>query len=269
MNIADSQGAPPSIPTEIVGGAEVAALTRKETARLFVEAALASRGRSIPALVCTSVNGQVLADMNIGSKAAGVSGELAKAWIVSADGQPLIFASRMLGKGGLTERVATTDLFHDVAELAPANNLTFYMLGASPEENRAAVENVRRMYPSLKIVGARDGYFKTEAEEQAVVDELNALKPDVVWVAMGFPRELEFCNRLRHKLTNVGVMKTSGGLFNFLSGTRSRAPAWMQDTGLEWAYRLYLEPRRLFMRYATSNFIATWLLITQTRRHTS
>jgi N-acetylglucosaminyldiphosphoundecaprenol N-acetyl-beta-D-mannosaminyltransferase len=189
-----------------------------------------------------------------------------QSYIVNADGQPFVFASKMLGGRGLKERCATTDLFHDVAEIASGKGITFFMLGASPDENSIAVENVKRTYPDLHVVGHHHGYLSSAAEEAAIVQQINDLKPDIVWVAMGFPRELDFCIRWRHALTNVGVMKTSGGLFNFLSGTNPRAPRWMQSAGLEWAYRLYLEPRRLFVRYATTNIVATWLLLTRTHK---
>ncbi len=259
----------PQIPTEIIGGAQVAALSRRETAERMVDAALRAKGRKVPATVCSSVNGQVISELYTKANRREIAEQLARVYIVSVDGQPLVFASKLLGARGVQERAATTDLFHDVAEIAVEKGLTFYMLGASAEENKLAVDNARRQHPGLSIIGSRDGYFSTLSEEQAVVDELNRLKPDFVWVSMGFPRELEFCNRWCAELTNVGVMKTSGGLFNFLSGTRSRAPNWMQAAGLEWAYRLYLEPRRLFVRYAASNIVATWLLLTKTERYSS
>jgi N-acetylglucosaminyldiphosphoundecaprenol N-acetyl-beta-D-mannosaminyltransferase len=259
-------GGPPQIPTEIIGGVSVATLTRKETASRMVAAAIEARGCGGPALVCSSVNGQVLSEMSLGSHKRRLVDQMQQAYIVNADGQPFVFASRLLGGRQLTERCATTDLFHDVAEIAPTRGVSFFMLGASPDENKVAVENVRRQYPDLQIVGSRHGYFLSPAEEAAAVQEINDLKPDIVWIAMGFPRELDFCMRWRHALNNVGVMKTSGGLFNFLSGTNPRAPSWMQAAGLEWAYRLYLEPRRLFVRYATTNVVAMWLLLTRTKR---
>jgi len=256
----------PAVPTEIIGGVAVAALTRRETARRLVDVAIARRGSGTPAVVSSSVNGQVLAEMFIGRQRQKMIEQMKQVYIVNADGQPFVFASRLLGGRGVKERCATTDLFHDVAEIAPGEGVTFYMLGASPEENVVAVDNMKRKYPDLRIVGSHHGYLSSPAEEMAVVEEINALKPDIVWIAMGFPRELDFCMRWRHALTNVGVMKTSGGLFNFLSGTNGRAPDWMQSAGLEWAYRMYLEPRRLFVRYATTNFIAAWLLLTKTHR---
>lgn len=257
-----------SVPTEVIGGVRVATLSRRQTARLMIDMALAARDCGLPPVICSSVNGQVLSELGRAPDLTGSAALMREVRLVSADGQPLVFASRLLGMGGLRERCATTDLFHDIADIAVAERLSFYLLGATADENRKAVENVRRRYPELSIVGHRSGYFDSIEDERLAVEQINDLNPDIVWVALGFPRELEFCIRWRHALTNVGVLKTSGGLFNFLSGARRRAPAWMQFAGLEWAYRTYLEPRRLFVRYATTNLHAAWLLMTKTeRRH--
>ena len=83
------------------------------------------------------------------------------------------------------------------------------------------------MYPDLRIVGRSHGYLKGDAL-RAKVDEINALAPDYLWVALGVPYEQAFVEEFTPRLSNVGVIKTSGGLFNFLSGSRARAPRWMQ-----------------------------------------
>ena len=111
-----------------------------------------------------------------------------------------------------------------------AAGLTFYMFGADEAENAAAVANVRKMYPDLKIVGHSHGYLNGDAL-RAKVDEINALAPDYLWVALGVPYEQAFVEEFTPRLSNVGVIKTSGGLFNFLSGSRARAPQWMQNAG--------------------------------------
>ena len=164
----------------------------------------------------------------------------------------------------MPERVATTDLFHVVARKAEAAGRTFYMLGASEAENATAVANVQKMYPDLKIVGRSHGYLRGEAL-RAKVDEINALAPDYLWVALGVPYEQAFVEEFTPHLNKVGIIKTSGGLFNFLSGSRSRAPKWMQTIGLEWAWRTLLEPRRLFRRYLTTNPRALYLLFSRNR----
>jgi N-acetylglucosaminyldiphosphoundecaprenol N-acetyl-beta-D-mannosaminyltransferase len=172
--------------------------------------------------------------------------------------------SRLRSKTPLPERVATTDLFHVVARKAQAARLTFYMFGADEEENAAAVANVRKMYPDLRILGRSHGYLRGNGLRDKV-DEINALAPDYLWVALGVPYEQAFVEKFTPHLTNVGVIKTSGGLFNFLSGSRARAPQWMQTIGLEWAWRIWLEPRRLFWRYLTTNPRALYLLFNKSR----
>ena len=152
-----------------------------------------------------------------------------------------------------------------MARKAQANGLTFYMFGADEAENAAAVANVRKMYPNLKIVGHSHGYLRGEALK-AKVDEINALAPDYLWVALGVPYEQSFVEQFTPHLSKVGVIKTSGGLFNFLSGSRPRAPQWMQAVGLEWAWRIWLEPRRLAWRYLTTNPRALYLLVNRNER---
>ena len=84
-------------------------------------------------------------------------------------------------------------------------------------------------------------------------------------MALGIPYEQAFVEEYTPRLSNVGIIKTSGGLFNFLSGSRARAPKWMQMIGLEWVWRIWLEPRRLFWRYLTTNPRALYLLFNKSR----
>ena len=140
----------------------------------------------------------------------------------------------------------------------------FYMFGADEAENAAAVANVRKRYPALRIVGHCHGYLRGDAL-RAKVDEINQLAPDYLWVALGVPYEQAFVAEFSSRLPKVGVIKTAGGLFNFLSGSRPRAPVWMQHVGLEWAWRIWLEPRRLFWRYFTTNPRAHYLLFNRSR----
>lgn len=246
------------IPRVLLGGLRLGVLDMEKTADFMIEAALRRHEYGRP-LYLTSANGEVLArcatdpDLDSLFRAAD---------LISADGQPLVMASRWRTANPLPERVATTDLFHVVAEKAAARGLTFYMYGANEAENRAAVARVRRAHPGLRIVGHCHGYLTGQALEDKV-DEINRLKPDFLWIALGVPGEQRFVTRFTDRLGNVGVIKTSGGLFNFLSGSRSRAPKWMQATGLEWAWRIALEPRRLIWRYATTNPRAMYLLLTR------
>jgi exopolysaccharide biosynthesis WecB/TagA/CpsF family protein len=248
------------LPTAVVGGMRITVVDRAEAAVLMLEAAR-SRPRGGRPLFFTSANGEVLARV---AREPEIAKLFAAANQVVADGQPMVAASRRLCANPLPERVATTDLFHDAARLAEADGTTFYLLGASPEENERAVAAVRAAYPRLQIVGHSHGFLDGPALEIAL-DQIDALAPDVLWLGLGVPREQAFVVRYGDRLPNVGLIKTSGGLFNFLSGTNRRAPAWMQATGLEWLWRLLLEPRRLFVRYLVTNPLAIFLLLTRSR----
>lgn len=259
VNLA-GRAATADVPRITVGGLRLAALDLEATADFMIKATDPDRRVGRP-LYMTSANGEVLARCSTEPETERL---FRAADLINADGQPLVSASKLQSWFPLPERVATTDLFHVVARKAAAAGRSFYMLGASEEENAAAVANARKLYPDLRIVGHSHGYLRGEAL-RAKVEEINALAPDYLWVALGVPSEQAFVEEYGPYLGNVGVIKTSGGLFNFLSGSRSRAPRWMQAVGLEWAWRTWLEPRRLLWRYLTTNPRALYLLIA--RRH--
>ena len=250
----------PAVETTLVGGARVARLTLEETAKLMLDLARAPAREEGPYYL-TSVNGEVLARR---AQDADFAALIDGADLINADGQPLVVASRYFSKAPLPERVATTDLYPLVAQLAQETGATFYLLGASEEVNRATFEATLRVAPSVNIVGRSHGYLKGAALE-AKLEEINALAPDILWLAMGVPLEQQFVRDYSRRLKNVKMIKTSGGLFDFVSGVKKRAPQWMQDAGLEWAFRLGLEPRRLLRRYLTTNPIAAFLLLTRTK----
>ena len=244
-----------SVPRISLGGLRLAVLDIEQTANFMIDMVFPVRRLDRP-LYLTSANGEVLSRCST----EPMTGRLFRAAdLINADGQPLVTASRFRASMPLPERVATTDLFAVVARKAAAAGLTFYMLGADEAENATAVANVQKMFPDLRIVGRSHGYLRGEAL-RAKVEEINALAPDYLWVALGVPYEQNFVEEFTPYLSNVGVIKTSGGLFNFLSGSRVRAPRWMQIAGLEWAWRTWLEPRRLFWRYLTTNPRALYLL---------
>jgi N-acetylglucosaminyldiphosphoundecaprenol N-acetyl-beta-D-mannosaminyltransferase len=248
------------VPRITLGGLRLAVLDLEQTANFMIETVFPLRQLPRP-LYLTSANGEVLARCSTEPMTDRL---FRTADLINADGQPLVTVSRFKSSTPLPERVATTDLFHVVARKAQTLGLTFYMFGADEAENAAAVENVRKLYPDLKIVGHSHGYLRGEAL-RAKVDEINALAPDYLWIALGVPYEQAFVEEYTPQLVNVGVIKTSGGLFNFLSGSRVRAPHWMQAVGLEWAWRIWLEPRRLFWRYLTTNPRALYLLFNKSR----
>jgi len=248
----------PRFETIEFAGLPVARLDRLHTAQLMIDLAIKHRRGDRP-WIASSVNAQVLSNA---ARDADLREAMLFADVISADGQPMVLASRQVTGFALPERVATTDLFHDVAMAAKSRPLTMYFLGSSEVENALAVANVRAAYPHLRIVGRMHGYH-THAEWIRRVAEINEIGPDLLWVSLGVPREQQFYMRFAHAMPNVGLIKTSGGLFNFLSLSASRAPQWLQDSGFEWAYRLSQEPRRLFLRYLTTSPHAAMLMMTQ------
>ncbi len=247
-----------AVPTVTIGGLPIAVVDRAEAAEIMLDAA-ANHARGDRPLYFTSANGEVIARANADPE---IDALFRSADQIVADGQPMVIASRWLTQCRLPERVATTDLFHDVARRAEASGRTFYMLGANPDENAQAASAVRAAYPRLRLVGNCHGYL-AGIELDDKLAEIDRLAPDILWLAMGVPREQLFVRDHAAKLSNVGLIKTSGGLFNFLSGTNPRAPGWMQRIGIEWAFRVLLEPRRLAWRYLTTNPTAMYLMLTR------
>jgi N-acetylglucosaminyldiphosphoundecaprenol N-acetyl-beta-D-mannosaminyltransferase len=244
----------------IVGGASIARLDLKQTARLMIDLAHAAPSGRGP-LFLSSANGEVLARRHFDPQFARL---LDRADLLNADGQAMIFASNFFTRRPLPERVATTDLYPVVAGMAQEEGVSFFLFGATEEVNRATFNTTRRQFPRLDLRGRSHGYVTGDALK-AKLAEINALAPDILWLSLGVPREQEFVVRYAHLLPKVKMIKTSGGLFDFLSGAKKRAPLWIQKAGLEWAYRLGLEPRRLALRYLTTNPVAVYLLLTQTR----
>jgi exopolysaccharide biosynthesis WecB/TagA/CpsF family protein len=242
-----------------VGGIAIARLDLDATADLMIRLAQSPRGAERP-LNLTSANGEVIARCRSNAAFAKL---IDRADLVSADGQPLVFASKLFGRAALPERVATTDLYDRVAARAERTGASFYLLGASEEVNRRTYEITRQKYPHLRIAGRSHGYLAGAALE-AKIDEINALGPDILWLAMGVPTEQLFVERWSPRLCNVGLIKTAGGLFDFYSGAKPRAPKSVQALGLEWAYRILIEPRRLFWRYAVTNPVAIVQLVRAT-----
>jgi N-acetylglucosaminyldiphosphoundecaprenol N-acetyl-beta-D-mannosaminyltransferase len=236
-------------PTSFLGRLPIVQADTETSAAGFIRQALLQRGSGRRPFSSTSANGQVLA---LCGKDDAFLKLMHQANQIHADGMPMVLYSRWFSANPLPERVATTDLVQAVARHAEQAGVSFYFLGASEEVNAAAVKAMREAHPKLVFAGRRNGYFE-RTEEDEVVAAINAAKPDILWIGLGVPLEQQFVSRNIDQLTNVGVIKTSGGLFDFLSGKNSRAPGWMQSAGLEWVYRAFLEPRRLGMRYLTTN----------------
>lgn len=244
----------------VVGGIATACLSRGDLARMMLQDCLAARRNANhpPKLIFAS-NGHAIA---LASRDSAFRARLQQADVIHADGQATVFASRLLTANPIPERSATTDFIHDAARMAAEHGLRFFILGATEETNAQAVRVLRETYPGLQIVGRRHGYFSASDEED-ICDEINLTQPDVIWVGLSVPREYEFAVRNKNRL-RAGWLMTCGGCYNFVTGAYKRAPQWMQRAGLEWLFRMSLEPKRLFWRYAVTTPLALFLLLTRT-----
>jgi N-acetylglucosaminyldiphosphoundecaprenol N-acetyl-beta-D-mannosaminyltransferase len=170
--------------------------------------------------------------------------------LVVADGMPLIWASRLLGTR-LPERVAGSDLVWSLTAEAALRDHTVYMLGGAPGIAEAACERLHGVYPGARIVGHHCppmGFEQDEAEIARIVDALRSARPDIVYVALGFPKQERLIAYLRTQLPQVWFLAVGASL-SFVAGHVRRAPPWMGRLGLEWVHRLAQEPRRLARRY--------------------
>ena len=244
----------------VVGGVPVDRIDRAAlTARLVEDWRARKAGATFAPKISTTVNGQVMSLFH--SDPVYREAVLATDYI-AADGMSVVNGSRLFTRRPLPERVATTDWFHDAADAAARHGIGFYMLGAKADSNAKAVERAVALHPGLRIVGARDGYFKDD-EVEAVAAQVAASGADVLWVGVGNPRQTLLAHRFKALLPQLTWVRTCGGLFDHLSGEHVRAPGPLQAAGLEWAWRAALEPRRLLWRYLTTNVHSSWLMATQ------
>jgi N-acetylglucosaminyldiphosphoundecaprenol N-acetyl-beta-D-mannosaminyltransferase len=179
-----------------------------------------------------------------------------RADLVVADGMSVVWASRLAG-GSLPERVAGVDLMSRLLAAASGSRLSVYFLGAKPEVVDELVRRCGRDFPGLTVAGSRDGYFGP-AEEDAVIASIRQSAPHMLFVGMPSPFKDKWCERHRQAL-NVPVIVGVGGSFDVLAGYVQRAPRALQSMGLEWSWRVAMEPRRMWKRYLVTNSEFLWL----------
>lgn len=178
--------------------------------------------------------------------------------LLLADGQSVVWASRLLGKP-LPERVAGIDLFEQLLALAHQQRRAVYLLGAKPEILAALEQRVNQRWPGIRIVGSQHGYF-SDTEGAEIAANIRASHADMLFLGMPSPKKEIFLRRYRPML-DVPVLHGVGGSFDVLAGLTRRAPRAWQRLGLEWAYRVLQEPGRLWKRYLVTNsaFVALTL----------
>lgn len=156
------------------------------------------------------------------------------------DGIGVILASK-LNKGNIKSRVTGIDMMDRIVREAARTGKSIFLYGAKPGVAESAAEALKFTYASLQIAGTQDGY---EKDNEKVIQKINEAKPDILFVAMGSPRQEEWIEANRDKL-HPSLYQGVGGSFDVLAGNVKRAPGFFQKTGLEWFYRLAKEPSRL------------------------
>jgi N-acetylglucosaminyldiphosphoundecaprenol N-acetyl-beta-D-mannosaminyltransferase len=238
--------APPPMPSRTVLGVPLA-LTDYETALDWVDAAVESGHRGY---VCVAAVHTVMAAQEDPELRSAVLG----ADFTVPDGKPLVWALRMLGHP-LEDRVYGPDLMDRACARAARTGRRFYLYGGRDDAALAELARVLRVrHPGLQIVGGYAPPFRslTEQEEDAVAADIDRTGADVVWVGIGVPKQEKWMSRMRDRL-NAPVLVGVGAAFDFHAGLIPQAPSSLQRYGMEWAFRLRQEPRRLWRRYLRYN----------------
>jgi N-acetylglucosaminyldiphosphoundecaprenol N-acetyl-beta-D-mannosaminyltransferase len=203
-----------------------------------------------------------------GLKNPGFARLLQKSDLNCPDGMPLVWYGRKK-TGGDVERVCGPDFMPEFCAATAEMHLRHFFYGGDPGVAEKAAEKLQRRYPGMCIAGVYSPPFRalTTDEDAEVVRSINAAQPDVVWVCLGCPTQEIWIHEHRDKL-NVPVLLAVGQALDIVAGTKSRAPRIMRIAGLEWAFRLYQEPRRLWKRYMVGNSIFLIRLLLETRLET-
>jgi N-acetylglucosaminyldiphosphoundecaprenol N-acetyl-beta-D-mannosaminyltransferase len=157
-----------------------------------------------------------------------------------------------LFKQKLKERVAGIDLMEKLVELAHQKKYKLFFFGAKEEVVTKLVTKYSLQYSPNIIAGYRNGYFKKE-EERRIAEQIAQSNPNILFVAITSPVKENFLYQNKDLLNNVNMIMGVGGSFDVIAGYVKRAPGWMQKIGLEWLFRVYQEPRRMFKRYLVGN----------------
>ncbi|MCX8036005.1 MAG: WecB/TagA/CpsF family glycosyltransferase [Candidatus Sumerlaeia bacterium] len=239
-----------SIPIATVLGLPVARLTVAEFIERVSAAASERRGWRI-----AYVNA---ANFNLAGDNPEFAETLRSFDLVYADGQAVVWASRFLGDP-VPERVNAGDFIEQFCAACARRTLRVYLLGSKPDVAERAAQYLSARVAGVHIVGCHHGHFDL-ADSPRIAAEIARRAPDVVLVGMGAPRQ-EFWTAEHAASLNAGVVWCVGALFDYLAGETPRAPVWMRRVGLEWLFRLAVEPRRLWRRYLIGNWRFLWRVL--------
>lgn len=173
--------------------------------------------------------------------------------MITPDGQPVRWAMNWLRSAGLSERVYGPQLMLEVCRRAAACDVGVYLYGATPEVIERLRAHLAAQFPELKICGAESPPFRplSPEEDAAVVERFNQSGAGIIFLGLGCPKQDHFAYEHRARVRAVQICV--GAAFDFHAGTKPMAPRWMQRSGLEWLFRLWCEPRRLWRRYLGAN----------------
>lgn len=170
--------------------------------------------------------------------------------LVVADGAPVVWASRLLGRP-LKERVTGADLIPEVCALAAQEGRSVFFLGGNPGVAQRAGENLQRLFPGLRVAGCYAppfGFEQDPAQNEEAIRRVEEAHPDILFAALGAPKQEKWVFSHRERL-GFRLALCIGSALDYPAGAARRAPSWMREGGLEWLWRIGLEPRRLAKRY--------------------
>jgi N-acetylglucosaminyldiphosphoundecaprenol N-acetyl-beta-D-mannosaminyltransferase len=171
---------------------------------------------------------------------------------VYCDGEGVRLAARLLGFH-LPRRIVLTYFFWDICQQAELMGHSLFLLGSHEEQLMESVERIRSRYPSLRISGTHHGFFeKRGPQTDAVLDLIQSAEPDLLFIGFGMPLQEDWIEENRDRLI-VPAIFPCGSMIEYASGRKTFAPAWMSNHGMEWVYRLFQEPGRLWKRYLLGN----------------
>lgn len=180
--------------------------------------------------------------------------------LAAPDGKPVAWALRVCHKIK-QERIAGMDVLPELLKEASQRGLSVYFYGGTEELLTRTKKHLSLHYPLLRIAGLYSPPFRplTEKEEKSIIEDIDRSGANMVFVVLGCPKQEKWMNRASANIN--AVLLAVGGALPVLVGMQKRAPKWMQNNGLEWLYRLMLEPKRLFKRYAVTNTMFLYLLV--------
>jgi len=188
------------------------------------------------------------------------------AGLVTPDGMPLVWLSRLQGFRHV-ERVYGPDLMLAVCEGSQTRGKRHFFYGGGPGVAEKLATRLSARFPGLGVVGTYSPPFRelTSEEDREIVQRVNSARPDIVWVGISTPKQERWMAEHTQKL-KACVLIGVGAAFDFNAGLKKQAPRWMQKSGLEWSFRLMMEPGRLWRRYLSNNPRFLWLVLREALR---